>query len=50
MGHGSVYQVYCWSVDQNISEQYIIQFSQNQKGFGCIGAAVLLTLFPKEVI
>ena len=25
-------------------------FSQNQKGFGCIGAAVLLILSPKELI
>ena len=25
-------------------------FSQNQKEFGCIGAAVLLILSPKELI
>ena len=29
---------------------YIYIFSQNQKGFGCIGAAVLLNLSPKELI
>ena len=27
-----------------------LYFSQNQKGFGCIGAAVLLILSPKELI
>ena len=32
-------------------EKYIsIYFSQNQKEFGCIGAAVLLILSPKELI
>ena len=28
----------------------LLYFSQNQKGFGCIGAAVLLILSPKELI
>ena len=27
-----------------------VNFSQNQKGFGCTGAAVLLILSPKELI
>ena len=29
---------------------YIVDFSQNQKGFGCIVAAVLLILSSKELI
>ena len=32
-------------------EKFIwVNFSQNQKGFGCISAAVLLILSPKELI
>ena len=32
------------------SNMHTSNFSQNQKGFGCIGAAVLLILSPKELI
>ena len=34
----------------HLSKFIIYNFSQNQKGFGCIVAAVLLILSPKELI
>ena len=35
---------------EKIIKSLFPDFSQNQKGFGCIGAAVLLILSPKELI
>ena len=47
-------EVYIYSIGQLIfimfTQKYIRLFSQNQKGFGCIVAAVLPILSSKEMI